>query len=84
MKYRILAIIGISIAISVIIAILINQIINFILKYKLEIILKSDYGMFICILLLFTVFIYILSIISVKLNNKKIKKINTIDLLKEK
>ena len=83
MKYRILAIIGISIVISTFISIVINQVIKFILKYKLDITIKDNYSMFLVILLLFIIFIYILSVISVKINNSKIKKVNTIELLKE-
>ncbi len=83
MKYRIFAIIGISIIVSTIIAILINQVIKLIINYKLEIVLQSDYCLFFFILLLFIIFIYVLSIVFVKLNNKRIKKVNTIDLLKE-
>jgi hypothetical protein len=83
MKYRIVSIIGISIIVASIISVILNKIIYIIIKYKLDIELSSDYKMFTLLLLVFTIFVYLISLISVKLNNRKIKKINTIELLKE-
>lgn len=83
MRYRILSVIGISFAISCIIAIILNNILGYIIKYKLDISLQSRFSLFILTLLFFTLCVYVISIISVRLNNRKIKKINTIDLLKE-
>ena len=82
-KYRILAVMGISFIISIFLAILASKIIKYILMYKLEIELVTNYQLFTLISLLFIILVYILSKLSVRLNIKKIKKINAIDLLKE-
>ena len=82
-KYRILAVMGISFIISIFLAILASKIIKYILMYKLEIDLVTNYQLFTLISLLFIILVYILSKLSVRLNIKKIKKINAIDLLKE-
>ena len=82
-KYRILAVMGISFIISIFLAILASKIIKYILMYKLEIELVTSYQLFTLISLLFIILVYILSKLSVRLNIKKIKKINAIDLLKE-
>ncbi len=82
-KYRILAVMGISFIISIFLAILASKIIKYILMYKLENDLVTNYQLFTLISLLFIILVYILSKLSVRLNIKKIKKINAIDLLKE-
>ena len=83
MKYRILAVMGISFIISIFLAVLASKIIKYILMSRLEIELVTSYQLFTLISLLFIILVYILSKLSVRLNIKKIKKINTIDLLKE-
>lgn len=83
MKYRVLAIIGISFEISCVLAIILNRIISYVIKYKLDISLQSTFGLFILLILYFIICVYLISIISVRLNNRKIKKINAIELLKE-
>ena len=83
MKYRILAVMGISFIISIFLAVLASKIIKYILMSRLEIELVTNYQLFTLISLLFIILVYILSKLSVRLNIKKVKKINTIDLLKE-
>ena len=83
MKYRILAVMGISFIISIFLAVLASKIIKYILMSRLEIELVTSYQLFTLISLLFIILVYILSKLSVRLNIKKVKKINTIDLLKE-
>ena len=82
-KYRILAVMGISFIISIFLAILASKIIKYILMYKLEIDLVTNYQLFTLISLLFIILVYILSKLSVRLNIRKIRNINAIDLLKE-
>ena len=83
MKYRILAVMGISFIISIFLAVLASKIIKYILMSRLEIELVTSYQLFTLISLLFIILVYILSKLSVRLNIKKVKKINAIDLLKE-
>ena len=83
MKYRILAVMGISFIISIFLAVLASKIIKYILMSRLEIELVTNYQLFTLISLLFIILVYILSKLSVRLNIKKVKKINAIDLLKE-
>ena len=83
MKYRILAVMGISFIISIFLAVLVSKIIKYILMSRLEIELVTSYQLFTLISLLFIILVYILSKLSVRLNIKKVKKINAIDLLKE-
>lgn len=83
MKYRILAVMGISFIISIFLAVLTSKIIKYILMSRLEIELVTSYQLFTLISLLFIILVYILSKLSVRLNIKKVKKINAIDLLKE-
>ena len=83
MKYRILAVMGISFIISIFLAVLTSKIIKYILMSRLEIELVTNYQLFTLISLLFIILVYILSKLSVRLNIKKVKKINAIDLLKE-
>ncbi len=83
MKYRILAILGISIVIGTIIALVLNQVIFFVINYKLEVSLGNNYIVLGMLLVAFSIAIYIISSIAVKFNNRRIRKINTIELLKE-
>ena len=82
-KYRIFSIMVISFIISCIIAMTLNRLIAFIIDYKLDIKLQSKISLFIVTLVFFITCVYIISIVSIKLNNRKIKKINAIELLKE-
>lgn len=82
-KNRIIAILGISLLCSLIISFVLNKIINFIILYKLNVALPSNFKVFLLLFSIFNLCIYIISVISIKINNKKIKKINTIQLLKE-
>lgn len=82
-KYRIFSIMVISFIISCIIAMTLNRLIAFIIDYKLDIKLQSKFSLFIVTLVFFITCVYIISIVSIKLNNRKIKKINAIELLKE-
>ena len=81
--YRIFAIIGISSIFSLFIALIVNKVISFVLKYKLDIILKDNYCIFWGSFLVFVFLIFALSLLCIKINKRKIKKINTIELLKE-
>ena len=81
--YRIFAIIGISSIFSLFIALIVNKVISFVLKYKLDIILKDNYYIFLGSFLVFVFLIFALSLLCIKINKRKIKKINTIELLKE-
>ena len=81
--YRIFAIIGISSIFSLFIALIVNKVISFVLKYKLDIILKDNYCIFLGSFLVFVFLIFALSLLCIKINKRKIKKINTIELLKE-
>lgn len=82
-KNRIVAILGISLLLSLIISFILNKIINFIILYKLNVVLSSNFKVFLLLFSIFSLCIYLISVISIKMNNKKIKKINTIQLLKE-
>ena len=62
---------------------ILNRLIAFIIDYKLDIKLQSKFSVFIVTLVFFIICVYIISIVSIKLNNRKIKKINAIELLKE-
>lgn len=83
MKYRVLSVIGISFGIACLIAIILNKVLFYIIEYKLDFALQSKFSLFALTLLFFILCVYVISIISVKLNNRKIKKINAIELLKE-
>lgn len=83
LKNRIIAILGTSLLCSLIISFVLNKIINFIILYKLNVVLPSNFKVFLLLFFIFNLCIYIISVISIKINNKKIKKINTIQLLKE-
>ena len=83
LKYRILAIIGISTVIGIILSIIFNQLIFKIINYKLGSVLINKYNIYALIVLLFVFGIYIIVILSTIIIRIKIKKVNTIELLKE-
>lgn len=83
MKYRVMTILGISFVIGIIISTILTEIIKMIINWKLDVLLKNDFKIYGLLLFVFVIGIYIIAIISIKLNNRKIKKINTIELLKE-
>lgn len=82
-KNRIFAILGISLFVSFIISSVFNKIIEMFVAYKLNIVLPSNLRIFLFLIFIFVLCVYIISVISININNRKIKKIKPIELLKE-
>lgn len=82
MKLRILAIIIVSTILGAIISLGVMQFISYIIYYKLNILININLLEYILLLLTFFAIIYLITCISLKLNNIKIKRINIIELMK--
>lgn len=83
MFYIILAILTNSFAIGIILSLIFNCTIGNIIENKLEVNIGLNIGMYSIIVLAIIAFIYLLALIAVKINGRKIKKISAIELLKE-
>ncbi len=82
MKLRIVAIIIVSIILGVIISLGVIQLIASFIFYKLNILININLVEYILLLMMFSAIIYIITCISLKVNNIKIKRINIIELMK--
>lgn len=82
-RYRVVAILGISILIGMIISFIGNKVITAVIKYKLDILLQNDFKTYGVLIIAFSLCIYVISVVAVKISSFRIKKINTIELLKE-
>lgn len=82
-KFRIIAIIGISSAFGFLISIILNQLIRKLIGYKLFIKMEVNVKLYGTLFLLLLISELIISLLSIKINNIRIKKLNTIQLLKE-
>lgn len=83
MKNRILAILTISFIIGMILSLILNTIIGKLIENRLEISIVQNYHVYLIISIMLIILIYFIAILTVKLNNKKIKKVSAIELLKE-
>lgn len=81
--FDVLTITGISFVISILISLGINRLVIYLVNTKTNLILNYNSNKYGLVLLFSIVIICIISMISVKLNNRKIKNISSIELLKE-
>lgn len=82
-RYRISTILAISFFIGSIISVFLIKIIECIIEYKLSISIFKDIKSYLIVLFLMFVCVYTISIIAIKFNNIRLKKVNIIELLKD-
>lgn len=81
--YRVLAILTISFILGIILSLVFNCTIGKVIENKLEVNIELDFSVYCLVSLLLIIFIYFIALIATKINERKVKKISTIELLKE-
>ncbi len=83
MSYRIFTVLTISFIIGILLSMFLNILIGKIIQTRLDINILQNYKAYFIITILLVILIYLVSTITIKLNNKKIKRVNAIELLKD-